>query len=111
MENDVTHVECRAHVKGEFESLLGGVLHDDGDTRPLPVHRDANPTVRGDVGLAEQSHLVTQHRVCQVVHNDLTSRSASHRLLAFHNHQAICHPFHSISNCGTINNLRMKQLS
>jgi len=66
-----------------------GVLDGERDAGPLAVDGNNDATIGRQVGLTKQRHFVTDHRVRQVIHHNLTRRTTSHRLLALHHHQTV----------------------
>lgn len=62
----------------------------EGNASPFAMYRHHRPAVGRDVGLSQQGDFMVDHRVRQVVHDDLTRRSAGDRLFAFHDDQTIC---------------------
>ena len=89
MKDDVRDIESRPHVESEPQSLLGRMLNDQSDARLLPVHRHNDSAVWRDVRLAQEGHFVAQNRIGQVIHDNLSGRTACDGFLAFHNDQSV----------------------
>lgn len=60
------------------------MLDNESNAGLFTVDRHNDPAVGRDVRLSEQSYLVAQNSVRQVIHDDLSGRTSSDGLFALH---------------------------